>query len=146
MSVMWHLSMILGCYSVGGFELQSCGMRWKVFWRTGESSLPFNSSQLLRVVEIMRHICGISAWCQIKLDWVCICWFFPPFFAPLLTLIFFIIPQHSWEHWVAACHHMMPFTVNLIGPSPWGFRISGGRDFKKAITVSKVIFIPVYQS
>ncbi|KAG9270402.1 PDZ and LIM domain protein 2 [Astyanax mexicanus] len=33
---------------------------------------------------------------------------------------------------------MMAFTVNLIGPSPWGFRISGGRDFKKAITVSKV--------
>ncbi|KAI2661417.1 PDZ and LIM domain protein 4 [Labeo rohita] len=33
---------------------------------------------------------------------------------------------------------MMPFTVNLFGPSPWGFRISGGRDFKKAITISKV--------
>ncbi|KAJ8379975.1 hypothetical protein SKAU_G00007530 [Synaphobranchus kaupii] len=33
---------------------------------------------------------------------------------------------------------MMAFTVNLSGPSPWGFRISGGRDFKKAITVSKV--------
>ncbi|KAJ8263205.1 hypothetical protein COCON_G00156620 [Conger conger] len=33
---------------------------------------------------------------------------------------------------------MMAFTVNLNGPSPWGFRISGGRDFKKAITVSKV--------
>ncbi|XP_030625464.1 PDZ and LIM domain protein 2 [Chanos chanos] len=32
----------------------------------------------------------------------------------------------------------MSFSVNLIGPSPWGFRISGGRDFKKAITVSKV--------
>ncbi|XP_026199521.1 PDZ and LIM domain protein 2 [Anabas testudineus] len=32
----------------------------------------------------------------------------------------------------------MAQTVNLIGPSPWGFRISGGRDFKKAITVSKV--------
>ncbi|XP_035236027.1 PDZ and LIM domain protein 2 [Anguilla anguilla] len=32
----------------------------------------------------------------------------------------------------------MSFTVNLSGPSPWGFRISGGRDFKKAITVSKV--------
>ncbi|KAK3540206.1 hypothetical protein QTP70_028399 [Hemibagrus guttatus] len=32
----------------------------------------------------------------------------------------------------------MAFTVNLTGPSPWGFRISGGRDFKKAITVSKV--------
>ncbi|XP_066500540.1 PDZ and LIM domain protein 2 [Hoplias malabaricus] len=33
---------------------------------------------------------------------------------------------------------MMAFSVNLTGPSPWGFRISGGRDFKKAITVSKV--------
>ncbi|XP_061527491.1 PDZ and LIM domain protein 2 [Phycodurus eques] len=32
----------------------------------------------------------------------------------------------------------MALTVNLIGPSPWGFRIVGGRDFKKAITVSKV--------
>ncbi|XP_076125633.1 PDZ and LIM domain protein 2 isoform X1 [Alosa pseudoharengus] len=32
----------------------------------------------------------------------------------------------------------MALTVNLLGPSPWGFRISGGRDFKKAITVSKV--------
>ncbi|MBN3316499.1 VINEX protein, partial [Atractosteus spatula] len=32
----------------------------------------------------------------------------------------------------------MSLTVNLIGPSPWGFRISGGRDFKKAIAVSKV--------
>ena len=33
----------------------------------------------------------------------------------------------------------MALTVNLIGPSPWGFRIFGGRDFKKAITVSKVL-------
>ncbi|KAM7391528.1 hypothetical protein PAMP_022213 [Pampus punctatissimus] len=32
----------------------------------------------------------------------------------------------------------MALTVNLLGPSPWGFRIFGGRDFKKAITVSKV--------
>ncbi|KAK0147291.1 PDZ and LIM domain protein 2 [Merluccius polli] len=32
----------------------------------------------------------------------------------------------------------MALTVNLRGPSPWGFRIYGGRDFKKAITVSKV--------
>ncbi|XP_058493160.1 PDZ and LIM domain protein 2 isoform X2 [Solea solea] len=32
----------------------------------------------------------------------------------------------------------MALAVNLIGPSPWGFRIFGGRDFKKAITVSKV--------
>lgn len=42
-----------------------------------------------------------------------------------------------WE-WVATPSHMMALTVNLIGPSPWGFRIYGGRDFKKAITVSKV--------
>ncbi|KAL0979421.1 hypothetical protein UPYG_G00184850 [Umbra pygmaea] len=33
----------------------------------------------------------------------------------------------------------MALMVNLIGPSPWGFRIYGGRDFKKAITISKVI-------
>ncbi|MED6266872.1 hypothetical protein CHARACLAT_006406 [Characodon lateralis] len=32
----------------------------------------------------------------------------------------------------------MAQTLKLIGPSPWGFRIFGGRDFKKAITVSKV--------
>ncbi|KAK1786967.1 hypothetical protein P4O66_017344 [Electrophorus voltai] len=32
----------------------------------------------------------------------------------------------------------MAFPVNLKGPSPWGFRIAGGRDFKKAIMVSKV--------
>ncbi|XP_014892698.1 PDZ and LIM domain protein 2 [Poecilia latipinna] len=32
----------------------------------------------------------------------------------------------------------MALTLNLIGPSPWGFRICGGRDFNKDITVSKV--------
>ncbi|NWX61743.1 PDLI2 protein, partial [Promerops cafer] len=33
----------------------------------------------------------------------------------------------------------MPVTVTLPGPAPWGFRISGGRDFGKPITVSKVM-------
>ncbi|KAM6036535.1 LOW QUALITY PROTEIN: PDZ and LIM domain protein 2 [Theristicus caerulescens] len=32
----------------------------------------------------------------------------------------------------------MPVTVTLAGPAPWGFRITGGRDFGKPITVSKV--------
>ncbi|NXM33495.1 PDLI2 protein, partial [Oxyruncus cristatus] len=32
----------------------------------------------------------------------------------------------------------MPVTVTLPGPAPWGFRISGGRDFGKPIAVSKV--------
>ncbi|XP_034025824.1 PDZ and LIM domain protein 2 isoform X2 [Thalassophryne amazonica] len=32
----------------------------------------------------------------------------------------------------------MALTLNLIGSSPWGFRIFGGKDFKKPITVSKV--------
>nr|XP_005992651.1 PREDICTED: PDZ and LIM domain protein 2 [Latimeria chalumnae] len=32
----------------------------------------------------------------------------------------------------------MSLMVNLIGPSPWGFRITGGRDFNKPIAVSKV--------
>ncbi|KAK2544439.1 Pdlim2 [Columba livia] len=31
----------------------------------------------------------------------------------------------------------MPVTVTLAGPAPWGFRITGGRDFGKPITVSK---------
>ncbi|CAB1319784.1 unnamed protein product, partial [Coregonus sp. 'balchen'] len=42
------------------------------------------------------------------------------------------------RQWVETSGHAMALTVNLIGPSPWGFRIYGGRDFKKAITVSKV--------
>ncbi|NXP51619.1 PDLI2 protein, partial [Heliornis fulica] len=33
----------------------------------------------------------------------------------------------------------MPVTVTLAGPAPWGFRITGGRDFGKPITVSKVM-------
>ncbi|XP_054080988.1 PDZ and LIM domain protein 2 isoform X1 [Rissa tridactyla] len=32
----------------------------------------------------------------------------------------------------------MPVTVTLAGPAPWGFRITGGRDFGKPLTVSKV--------
>ncbi|NWR76758.1 PDLI2 protein, partial [Centropus unirufus] len=32
----------------------------------------------------------------------------------------------------------MPVTVTLPGPAPWGFRVTGGRDFGKPITVSKV--------
>ncbi|NXO56717.1 PDLI2 protein, partial [Aramus guarauna] len=33
----------------------------------------------------------------------------------------------------------MSVTVTLAGPAPWGFRITGGRDFGKPITVSKVM-------
>ncbi|NXX48305.1 PDLI2 protein, partial [Tricholaema leucomelas] len=32
----------------------------------------------------------------------------------------------------------MPLTVTLAGPAPWGFRVTGGRDFGKPITISKV--------
>ncbi|XP_025898061.1 PDZ and LIM domain protein 2 [Nothoprocta perdicaria] len=32
----------------------------------------------------------------------------------------------------------MSVTVTLAGPAPWGFRISGGRDFGKPIAVSQV--------
>nr|XP_033806211.1 PDZ and LIM domain protein 2 [Geotrypetes seraphini]XP_033806212.1 PDZ and LIM domain protein 2 [Geotrypetes seraphini]XP_033806215.1 PDZ and LIM domain protein 2 [Geotrypetes seraphini]XP_033806216.1 PDZ and LIM domain protein 2 [Geotrypetes seraphini]XP_033806217.1 PDZ and LIM domain protein 2 [Geotrypetes seraphini]XP_033806218.1 PDZ and LIM domain protein 2 [Geotrypetes seraphini]XP_033806219.1 PDZ and LIM domain protein 2 [Geotrypetes seraphini]XP_033806220.1 PDZ and LIM domain prote len=32
----------------------------------------------------------------------------------------------------------MMLTLNLVGPAPWGFRITGGKDFNKPITVSKV--------
>ncbi|NWI84663.1 PDLI2 protein, partial [Pitta sordida] len=33
----------------------------------------------------------------------------------------------------------MLVTVTLPGPAPWGFRISGGRDFGKPIAISKVV-------
>lgn len=32
----------------------------------------------------------------------------------------------------------MSVSVTLVGPAPWGFRITGGRDFRKPIMVSKV--------
>ncbi|XP_074065254.1 PDZ and LIM domain protein 2 [Macrotis lagotis] len=32
----------------------------------------------------------------------------------------------------------MALTVDVIGPAPWGFRITGGRDFHMPIVVSKV--------
>ncbi|XP_067168415.1 PDZ and LIM domain protein 2 isoform X2 [Apteryx mantelli] len=32
----------------------------------------------------------------------------------------------------------MSVTVTLAGPAPWGFRITGGRDFRKPIAVSQV--------
>ncbi|XP_043938857.1 PDZ and LIM domain protein 2 isoform X2 [Protopterus annectens] len=32
----------------------------------------------------------------------------------------------------------MSRVVTIPGPAPWGFRISGGRDFKKPVTISKV--------
>ncbi|KAL9823511.1 LOW QUALITY PROTEIN: PDZ and LIM domain protein 2, partial [Geothlypis trichas] len=38
----------------------------------------------------------------------------------------------------AAAAMPVTVTVTLPGPAPWGFRISGGRDFGKPITVSKV--------
>lgn len=32
----------------------------------------------------------------------------------------------------------MALTVDVTGPAPWGFRISGGRDFHTPIIVTKV--------
>ncbi|XP_012663187.1 PDZ and LIM domain protein 2 [Otolemur garnettii] len=32
----------------------------------------------------------------------------------------------------------MALTVDVVGPAPWGFRITGGRDFHMPITVTKV--------
>lgn len=33
---------------------------------------------------------------------------------------------------------IMPRTVTLSGPSPWGFRLVGGRDFSTPLTISRV--------
>ncbi|ROL48285.1 LIM domain-binding protein 3 [Anabarilius grahami] len=30
------------------------------------------------------------------------------------------------------------YSVSLIGPSPWGFRLQGGKDFSMPLTISKV--------
>nr|4Q2O_A Chain A, PDZ and LIM domain protein 4 [Homo sapiens]4Q2O_B Chain B, PDZ and LIM domain protein 4 [Homo sapiens]4Q2O_C Chain C, PDZ and LIM domain protein 4 [Homo sapiens]4Q2O_D Chain D, PDZ and LIM domain protein 4 [Homo sapiens]4Q2O_E Chain E, PDZ and LIM domain protein 4 [Homo sapiens]4Q2O_F Chain F, PDZ and LIM domain protein 4 [Homo sapiens] len=32
----------------------------------------------------------------------------------------------------------MPHSVTLRGPSPWGFRLVGGRDFSAPLTISRV--------
>ncbi len=129
MSVMWHLSMILDCYSVGGFELQSCGIGWKGFWRAGEGSLPFNSSQWLRDVETMRHICGISAWCQIKLDWLSlhlwvICLFSHSFF-PLAALLR-ALGSSLWSH--DAIYSEPDWPVPLGIQNFWRARLQEGHN------------------
>ncbi|KAG7215902.1 hypothetical protein INR49_002538 [Caranx melampygus] len=35
-------------------------------------------------------------------------------------------------------HRTMTQTVTLKGPSPWGFRLVGGRDFSTPLTISRV--------
>ncbi|RXN37757.1 PDZ and LIM domain 5-like protein [Labeo rohita] len=32
---------------------------------------------------------------------------------------------------------MSNYSVSLIGPSPWGFRLQGGKDFSMPLTISK---------
>ncbi|XP_026134382.1 LIM domain-binding protein 3-like isoform X8 [Carassius auratus] len=33
---------------------------------------------------------------------------------------------------------MSSYTISLAGPSPWGFRLQGGKDFNMPLTVSKI--------
>lgn len=33
---------------------------------------------------------------------------------------------------------MTSYNVSLAGPSPWGFRLQGGKDFNMPLTVSRV--------
>lgn len=33
---------------------------------------------------------------------------------------------------------MSSYNVSLAGPSPWGFRLQGGKDFNMPLTVSRV--------
>uniref|UniRef100_A0A8C6SA44 PDZ and LIM domain 3a n=1 Tax=Neogobius melanostomus TaxID=47308 RepID=A0A8C6SA44_9GOBI len=32
----------------------------------------------------------------------------------------------------------MPLSVVLDGPAPWGFRLSGGKDFNQPLTISRI--------
>lgn len=144
MSVMWHLSMILDCYSVGGFELQSCGIGWKVFWRAGEDRLPFNRSQWLRDVETMRHICGISAWCQIKLDWLSlhlwvICLFSRSFF-PLAALLR-ALGRSLWSH--DAIYSEPDWPVPLGIQNFWRARLQEGHNSFQGMFSSSLTKVPV---
>ncbi|XP_015269690.1 PREDICTED: PDZ and LIM domain protein 2 isoform X2 [Gekko japonicus] len=47
-------------------------------------------------------------------------------------------PVESRDCFSSASETVMSVSVNLVGPAPWGFRINGGRDFRKPIMVSKV--------
>uniref|UniRef100_A0A673LHY7 PDZ domain-containing protein n=1 Tax=Sinocyclocheilus rhinocerous TaxID=307959 RepID=A0A673LHY7_9TELE len=33
---------------------------------------------------------------------------------------------------------MSNYSVSLIGPSPWGFRLQGGKDFSMPLTISRL--------
>ncbi|PNI56514.1 PDLIM5 isoform 8 [Pan troglodytes] len=33
---------------------------------------------------------------------------------------------------------MSNYSVSLVGPAPWGFRLQGGKDFNMPLTISSV--------
>lgn len=33
---------------------------------------------------------------------------------------------------------MSNYSVSLVGPAPWGFRLQGGKDFNMPLTISRV--------
>ncbi|XP_074837690.1 PDZ and LIM domain protein 2 isoform X2 [Carettochelys insculpta] len=49
------------------------------------------------------------------------------------------LPRSCYPAPPATSGGAMSVTVHLTGPAPWGFRITGGRDFRKPIVVSKVM-------
>lgn len=64
-----------------------------------------------------------------------------------LVQLFFLLSQSRWEdrkcllQIVAggALHiKKMPHPVTLYGPSPWGFRLVGGKDYSQPLTISRV--------
>lgn len=56
-----------------------------------------------------------------------------PIFSPFLGVY-----SGSGSHLPVFSSSGMALTVDVVGPAPWGFRISGGRDFHTPIIVTKV--------
>ncbi|KAI4884393.1 hypothetical protein NFI96_011233, partial [Prochilodus magdalenae] len=44
----------------------------------------------------------------------------------------------TFSSFVGHLWSVMPQTVTLTGPSPWGFRLVGGRDFNTPLTISRI--------
>lgn len=67
------------------------------------------------------------------------------FVAGAFILFYFVSPRNRGSACPAfICFSLaldmpnMPQTVTLKGPSPWGFRLVGGRDFSSPLTISRV--------
>lgn len=53
-------------------------------------------------------------------------------------LIFFCSFLHFFWNCTSNLGTMSNYSVSLVGPAPWGFRLQGGKDFNMPLTISSV--------